>query len=321
MLPGNEDGKGKPPDVKEIVLHMHPIVMEIAQPGSKIPILDRIDNPEEYLGPAEFDVLVNFGGYFRNHDMWNSRVPPDRQWTPTSFPPPPDGITILEFSDPLVKGAVERLSMIARSDFYQDQSLCEDYYRQNEFIFESIASHRHFSRKERNDVKFLGLVRAGVVAGQMLGFEVADQILVQTKRLHLKGQIEGDIAIGITPLDAGRLREIDGKHLIIGDPAGATLSSMAGNLHYLVGHLGIRPKTVNIWHTVVSHRGAELGLSFLQSLGLKGEIVAGGYAPGLNRRYYLENAEGNPSVRDAGNGLDRFLPESLRLLNTSTKSS
>jgi len=88
-----------------------------------------------------------------------------------------------------------------------------------------------------------------------------------------------------------------------------------------VGHLGIRPKTVNIWHTVVSHRGAELGLSFLQSLGLKGEIVAGGYAPGLNRRYYLENAEGNPSVRDAGNGLDRFLPESLRLLNTSTKSS
>ena len=301
-----EASASAPVEIHDISFNGYPVSIEIAQEGAKIPILGRLEDPETYVGPKEFDVVVNFGNLFVKKGLWNFRVPKEERWTPISTP---DGITILGFFGDEVKDAVNEIAWIAQREFYGNDDDCIRYYDLNKFIFGKMANRAHL-RRTRTD--FLGLIRAGVVAGEMLGISVDEQVLVQTKRLHLKGEAEGDIAIGITPEDVQRLREIDGRPLLIADPAGATYSSIVGNLIYM-NHLGIRPEQVIIWNTVASHKGSLFALEAMRVLGLSGEIVAGGYSPALNSRYYLETENGNPSVRDAGDGLDRFLPERLRL--------
>ena len=295
-----------PVEIHNIPLNGHPVSIEIALGRAKIPILDRLEDPETYVGPREFEVVVNFGNLFVKKGLWNSRVPKKERWTPISTP---EGITVLGFFDSEVRGALEEIAWIAQREFYGNDDDCVRYYDLNKFIFGKMANHAHL---RRNRTDFLGLIRAGVVAGEMLGISMEEQALVQTKRLHLKGEAEGDIAIGITPEDTQRIREIDGRHLLIADPAGATYSSIVGNLMYLY-HLRIKPKKVSLWNTVASHKGSLFALEAMKALGLNGEIFAGGYSPALTSRYYLENEKGKPSVRDAGDALDRFLPERLRL--------
>jgi len=295
-----------PVEIHDIPLNGHPVSIEIAREGTKIPILDRLEDPETYVGPKEFEVVVNFGNLFVKKGLWNSYVPKEERWTPISVP---KDVAILGFYDDEVRAAVDEIAWIAQRDFYGSEEDCDRYYNLNKFIFGKMVSREGL---RRNRLEFLGLIRAGVVAGEMLGISMGEQILVQTKRLHLKGEAEGDIAIGITPEDPQRLREIDGRHLLIADPAGATYSSIVGNLMYLY-HLRIKPKKVSIWNTVASHKGSLFALEAMKALGLNGEIFAGGYSPALTNRYYLETERGGPSVRDAGDGLDRFLPERLRL--------
>lgn len=291
-----------PVEIHEVSLNGYPISIEIAQEGAKIPIMERIENPESYVGPSEFDVVVNFGNLFVKKGLWNSRVPKQERWTPISTP---DGITILGFFDEKVRDAVDEIAWIAQRDFYAEEKECSRYHDLNKFIFGKMANR---AQLRKNRIEFLGLIRAGLVAGEMLGIGMHEQALVQTKRLHLKGEAEGDIAIGITPEDAQRLKEIDGRHLLIADPAGATYSSVVGNLIYL-NHLGIRPEKVSVWNIVASHKGSLFALEAMKALGFDGDIFAGGYSPGLNKTYYLETEKGSPSVRDAGDALDRFLPD------------
>jgi len=295
-----------PIEIHDIALDGYPVSIEIAQEGAKIAIFDRLEDPETYVGPKEFDVVVNFRDLFVKRGLWNSCVPREERWTSLTTP---EGISILGFFDNELADAIEEISWISQRDFYTDEKDCIRYYNLNKFVFGKMQNRAHL---RKNRIDFLGLIRAGVVAGEMLGISLDEQVLIQTKRLHLKGEAEGDIAIGITPEDPQKLREIDGKHLLIADPAGATYSSVVGNLIYLT-HLGIKPEKVSIWNTVASHKGSLFALGALKDLGLTGEIFAGGYSPALTSRYYLETEKGKPSVRDAGDALDRFLPERLRL--------
>ena len=301
-----EASASAPVEIHDIALDGYPVSIEIAQEGAKIAIRDRLEDPETYVGPSEFDVVVNFRDLFVKRGLWNSRVPKEERWTSLTTP---EGISILGFFDSELADAIEEISWISQRDFYADENDCIRYYNLNKFVFGKMANRAHL---RKNRIDFLGLIRAGVVAGEMLGINMEEQALVQTKRLHLKGEAEGDIAIGITPEDPQRLREIDGRHLLIADPAGATYSSVVGNLIYLT-HLGIKPERVSIWNTVASHKGSLFARGALKDLGLTGEIFAGGYSPALTNRYYLETEKGKPSVRDAGDALDRFLPERLRL--------
>jgi uracil phosphoribosyltransferase len=301
-----EASASAPVEIHKVSLNGYPVVIETAQEGAKIPILQRLDHPESYVGPREFEVVVNFKDLFVKKGLWKSRVPKAERWTPLTTP---EGITILGFFDDDVQGAVDEIAWLAQRDFYDNEDDCSRYFTLNQDIFEKIAIRTHL---RRNRIEFLGLIRAGVVAGEMLGIRQDEQILVQTKRLHLKGEAEGDIAIGITPEEPQRLAEIEGRHLLIADPAGATYSSVVGNLIYL-NHLGIRPGKVSIWNTVASHKGSLFAMEAMKALGIDGEIFAGGYSPALTDRYYLETEKGTPSVRDAGDALDRFLPERLKL--------
>ena len=295
-----------PPEVYNTPLNEDLVRLEIAREGAKIPIDGRVENIDSYTGPREFDVVVDFRDLFVKKGIWASLVPWRERWHSLNTP---DGIAILGFYDPEVAGAIEEISWIAAKDFYGDEDDCVRYYNLNKFVFQRMAERTGL---RRNRTEFLGLIRAGVVAGEMLGISADEQILIQTKRLHLIGEKPGEIAIGITPEDRERLRDIDGKHLLIADPAGATYGSVIGNLIYL-RHLGIKPSRVSIWNTVASHKGSLFALEAMKALGIEGEIFAGGYSPSLNSRYYLETEAGGPSVRDAGDGLDRFLPERLRL--------
>lgn len=295
-----------PVEIHEVALSGYPVVIEIAQAGAKIPIMGRIENPESYVGPKEFEVVVNFGNLFVKKGLWNSCVPKEERWTPISTP---EGIRILGFFDDKVRDAVDEIAWIAQRDFYGDERDCDRYYNRIKFIYEEMLNRE---QPRRSRIEFLGLIRAGLVAGEMLGIRDYEQVLVQTKRLHLQGEREGDIAIGITPEDPQALKEIAGRHLLIADPAGATYSSIVGNLIYL-SHLGIKPEKVSVWNAVASHKGSLFAIEAMKTLGLEGEIFAGGYSPALTDRYYLETEKGTPSVRDAGDALDRFLPERLRL--------
>jgi len=292
-------------DIKQIEILGQPTSIEIAHEGSKIPIRDRLDDPD-YKGPWEFDTVVNFSDLFVSRGMMNQHVHPSEQWSANN--PPPDGIEILEFSDNYVAEVIREISEIAAEEFYHDKEKCKLYKKLNGQVFRAITKK---SDVDITDVPFAGLYRAGVVAGEMLSITYKYQVVIQTKRLHLKGEGGGNIAVGITYKDPDQMKEFDGERILIADPAGATFSSVIGNLVYLVLK-DIRPKKVSVWNTVVSQRGALFALEAMEEMGIEGEIVAGGYSPGMNERYYLETKDKTPSVRDAGDGLAMFIPEELR---------
>ncbi len=294
--------------VVELTLCDHPISVELASNGQEIPILDRLNDPDHYLGPSAFGAVVNFGKIFVREGMVG-HVSPDQQWSLSN--PPSDGVTMMEFLDLEVADAVREISQIARTNgSCSDTTLCERYHHLNQKVFQAIA--RHNGSGESHET--VALIRAGVVAGQMLEVPVDEQILIHTKRLYLKEQEgKGNIAIGITWVNPEEMSKLNGKIVHIPDPAGATFSSVVANLIYLK-QMGVCPKRVEIWNTVASHRGAEFALNAMRDLGIEGQVVAGGYSPGMNDKYYLEESDGGPSVGDAGDMLDRFLPENLRLL-------
>ncbi|MEK7188304.1 MAG: hypothetical protein AAB685_00445 [Patescibacteria group bacterium] len=289
----------------------YPITIEIASKGEEIPIRERLEDPDHYKGPASFQAVIDFGSLAKGWRMRGQHVDRQAQWSAANLPP--KGITILEFQDPRVKTATRWISEIAEEDFCPVPLKCQKYYDYNRNVFHYIRDYYSGRNSgESPQFRFLGLVRAGLVAGEMLGFPASSQVLAQTKRLHLRGEREGDIAVGISYLSAEDPRNLDGVRLLIADPAGATYSSVIANLVYLT-EMGVRPKKVDIWNTVASHQGALFALDAMKDLNIEGEIVAGGYSPGMNRNYYLETRDYKPSVRDAGDGLNQFLPQELRL--------
>ena len=285
----------------------HEITREVSFAGEGIGILGRLEDPDRFVGPSSYGAVINFGDMCVQEGMRGYMVPESEQWSKDN--PPPDGVTILGFENEKVQSWVDEISGIASTDFYSDEEKCRRYYELNKEVFRAIAQH---SGVNLQDVKFLGLIRAGAVAGEMLGIPLSEQALIQTKRLHIKGERGGDISIGVTHHDLGKIGELDGKVWLIADPAGATLSSIEAVLIDCLQR-GAKPSKVIIWNTVISHQGARFAIDAIRSLGIDVEIVAGGYAPGMNGNYYLETPKGTPSVGDAGDGLNNLLPAGLRL--------
>ena len=123
-------------DTKQIEILGQPTSIEIAHEGSKIPIRDRLDDPD-YKDPWEFDTVVNFSDLFVSRGMMNQHVDPSEQWSANN--PPPDGIKILEFSDNYVAQAIREISEIAAEEFYHDKEKCELYKKLNGQVFRAIT--------------------------------------------------------------------------------------------------------------------------------------------------------------------------------------
>jgi uracil phosphoribosyltransferase len=277
----------------------HEITLEYAPAAMGISIEPYLEDKSHYRGPESFPAIVDFGTLFEELGFRDFTVSPEKRWSAVN--PPPSGIRILEFENPDVAHIVRQIADIADNDFYADSEACYQYYLYTAQVLEAIAS----AGINRSNTAFLGLIRAGVAAGEMLGFDASSQTLIQTKRLGNNGRI----AIGIDITDNVGL---DKPNWLIADPAGATYGSVIANIIYLMQE-GYRPERVQIWNTVASHKGSEFALFALRSLGLDVEITAGGYSPGMNSSYYLLTENGSPSVRDAGDALNNFLPSHLRI--------
>lgn len=251
--------------------------------------------------PLEFDALVDFADLFVKLGMRGKHVSQEKQWSFKN--PPPEGIKVLEFENKAVAQDVEAISRIAQvANFYKNARLTGKYYLLTKRVFSEISR----GSKACKESPFLGLIRAGVVAGEMLGISWDKQILVQTKRLPLP---KGKIAVGLsylTPISKNF------TNLLIADPAGATYSSIVANLLYLKLR-GCLPGKVEIWNVSGSHKGCLFARDVMRQLGIDGRIIVGGYSPGMNEKYYLERYGGQPSVGDAGDALNRFLPKRLKI--------
>lgn len=293
--------------VSEHELLGHLVLVENAE-GTRVNIKDRLEDPERFTGPLSYDTVINFGNLFVNMGLRNYMVSKVDRWS--SEHNPPRGITIHEFDNNDVSKAVAGISEIAKDNtFYDNEEECNNYFRFNQSVFAQIHQRSGLDLKA---VQFAGLIRAGVAAGEMLGVATSDQVLIQTKRLHLKGENPGEISVGISydnPHEEGRFNNQD---ILIADPAGATFGSVIANLLYLKTRQ-VQPSRVRVWNAVASHKGSALAMQAIKELGMEVSIDAGGYSPGMNDNYYLETASGDPSVGDAGDALNRFLPPSLRL--------
>lgn len=277
------------------------IKVDVAPEGQMIYVKDKLKDREHYKGPDEFEAVVFFDDGIKE---MRGKMPDEEQWTSENLPP--ERVSILEFIDPKVESAIDEISELATNGDVNDPDDRDRYYELNKQIYETIVD---YSNLDGDEVVFMGLIRAGLVAGEMAGFGVESQVLVQTKRLYLKDE---RIGIGITYEDESQIQNINGKTLIIGDPAGATMASMIANVAYLLEQ-GVKPEKVVIWNVVSSHAGILFAKSTLEEMGVEVEFIAGGYSPELNDKYYLVTKDGDSSVADAGDWLNEFLPEKYRL--------
>lgn len=287
--------------IEEFILSGHQLMIEMGSGGAMIPIIERLAEPGHYVGPSEFDNVVNLRDLIIDSGMRSSRMTDAEMWSEKN--PPPKGIRILEFEDPEIKVMTHEISEIASACSNTDAGACARYYDLAKKIFGKIPGVTGVDPKS---TVFLGLLRAGGVAGKMLDIPLEEQILIETKRLRLKDGDGGYLSIGINYKNRDDLEKMEGKHWLIADPAGATFASVIANLA-LATRLNIHPAKVSIWNIVASHKGSLFALDAMKQLGIDGEIVAGGYSPGMSDKYYLETPEGRPSVGDAGDWLNRFL--------------
>src|SRR3990172_3617126 len=237
----------------------HPVTLEYALDGSGIPVANYLEDPSHYKGPESFPAIVDFGTIFEDLGFRDFTVSPEDRWSKVNSPP--EGIRILEFEDSNVYALIKNISDIAGSEFYADPLACHQYYSYTSQVLRTISS----LGINRDNTAFLGLIRAGVVAGEILGYPTEEQTLIQTKRLGNNGRI----AIGIDVLQNTGL---DRPNWLIADPAGATYGSVVANMIYLL-QAGLQPQKVQIWNTVASHKGSEFALTVLRDLGLDVEII------------------------------------------------
>lgn len=286
---------------EEFILSNHQLGIETGSDGAMIPIIERLADPSHYTGPSEFNNVVNLRDLIVNSGMRASRVNDAEMWSKSNLPP--KGIRILEFEDPDVKNMTQKISEIASTCSNSDIDACNKYYALVKRVFGKMQNVTGVNPKS---TVFLGLLRAGGVAGKMLDIPLEKQVLIETKRLRLKEGDGGYVSIGINYLKQSDFEKMNGKYWLIADPAGATFASVIANL-VLATRLGVRPEKVSIWNTVASHKGALFALDAMNQLGIDGEIITGGYSPGMNDKYYLETPDGKPSVGDAGDWLNTFL--------------
>src|SRR3990170_3871604 len=110
----------------------HNVVLEIGKSGFKVPILERLEDKDHYIGPDEFNVVVNFGRLFMDFGMRGTMVSEEQMWSSENLPP--DGVKILEFSSPKVGRAVRAISEIASNDSDKDLSACNAYLELNKQV-------------------------------------------------------------------------------------------------------------------------------------------------------------------------------------------
>jgi uracil phosphoribosyltransferase len=290
----------------------HKISVQTGAGGSKVPI-GELENPRHYTGPDKFSLIVYFGGMVEGIGLRNSIVPEESRWSHKN--PPPDGIRILGFDDREVEKQLEEISNLANNNSPTDKDAADKYYKLTENIYKKMPEATGVDLKE---TVFLGLLRAGGVAGEMLGIPYGDQVLINTKRLQKAGNGGGHMSIGIDYLTTNGLppNSLNGREWLVADPAGATFSSIIANMVFL-RNLGIRPSKLIVWNVVASHMGSLFAQKAMEELGIDFELVAGGYSPVMNENYYLVRPDGKQSVGDAGDRLCASSHVDLSCINFS----
>jgi uracil phosphoribosyltransferase len=273
------------------------LTIERAVNGRKIPIRHLLAEPDHYTGPGEFTYVVNLQDLIPGAGLRDSDVPLEDRWN--NHNSPPAGVKVLEFNDHRVEGHLSDISMYASSKDWHDLSSARFYRWHCQQVYDAIVTETGIDPRS---VVVLGLLRAGGVAGEMLGIPLKDQVLIETKRLRLKEGHGGNMAIGIEYVKQSDLARLDGQHLLFPDPAGATFASILANLQLLLTK-GIRPAKVSIWNVSASQQGIEFAFRATKEMGIVAEIVTGGCVYRLNEKYYLVRKDGRPAVGDAGDWL------------------
>jgi len=322
-----------PAIAKEIEVFGNRVTVYSAPGGTLIdPTLDR--RFEGAVGDNAYNFFVDFGDLFESLGMVG-QVPEDQVWRqPEELPAGLEVYDLLASWDPEgddevvaalngIEGLDEKFGLFG----WLDARLCAEYQQHDQIIARQekqwLERHRPNKPLPVSDYTAVGVVRAGVLANQVLGFGPELQVLVNAKR-HNKRVNHKELGIGLNLTEAQINRLTNTDNLLIRERAIASGSSVLALLSVLRSK-GELPPNLHVGATVGDQRGVEQILKFIRSkdgdlertvtmfLGsLATEMSSGDHPYYILRPQRPGNDRQSFAVSDGGDYADLWLPPNLR---------
>ncbi|AKM79085.1 MAG: hypothetical protein UX85_C0003G0119 [Candidatus Beckwithbacteria bacterium GW2011_GWB1_47_15] len=281
----------------------HSVEIVSARPGEKIDVAKLLAYPDEFHGDTRVNHLVKFG------DSFSSLIGQSRAVLPK------EAVVVLEHHFDEAKKLMDKINalaqrLVAEPEKYDDIGFCRQYFELARAGYSLLAKHEAEFGFDAKSIP-VSLERAGLVTTRLAGGLTQDAVIdnevaVVTKRVHLKGEPETNLAVTVKWRDKHKLISINGREVLLADFVNP--ASGASGAAFLLAAKVVKVYPIKVQHRSVSltRQGVNLIKPALKELGVKTSFYSVGEASQLNRQYYLV---GNRAVADAGQVLRHFLPK------------
>lgn len=304
------------------IRHLKPTEVNIA--GYKVGVYmapqgSRIDMTGEAIvsrGLLDFDTVVDFGQVFLKNGMWGTTVNFENRWQESQV-----GSTVIlaNHQDSRIRQSVEShlegIVNLVNPDNRVEPTLnpqaIEAYWDHIKPLVEHEKEELEIGGEE---IVPIAAARAGVPMMELFGFKGRKLLIIDAKRLNLVNQ-PGAIAVGIRfPETIDEVKnKLEGKQVLCGDPAAATLGTQLAVLSFAqAAEINIPQFT---WAAIsAAQQGLELGNRVADEMARRGVnirvITAGNYPTltgGVEHPFYIQDERGRFAAGDAGDFSDLLL--------------
>ncbi|MBI3620378.1 hypothetical protein HY214_04540 [Candidatus Roizmanbacteria bacterium] len=310
------------PYTKQLTFVDQPVRLISGPPGSLFDVNNLIKNPEEFRAKNTLvHAMVDFGGIFEGL-VGRDTTPWEIEGAKSN------GMIALEDYYPKARELAtglgnHALQAIRDSRFYANQQWAEVYRQYVQDAYSLLNSHAGRFGADFPDAARVSFVRAGAVCtrlemGRGQDEEIAEEVLVNTKRVHPQGSPDTHLAVTVKWYNPDRLAElVNDQPIVISDTVLASGASAAAFVLACVEQ-GIKPAMIIFKTVLATQQGMKLLSEAMKKMDIRTFFYTLARSREMNPQYYLvgDNEHEEPRVvGDAGDALDRFLPQFVRSLD------
>ncbi|OGK20993.1 hypothetical protein A2866_02650 [Candidatus Roizmanbacteria bacterium RIFCSPHIGHO2_01_FULL_39_8] len=310
-----------PVDLKELskrTLEQAPITyktygtgkVEIAHlQGKRFDVLPFLKDPDYYKGTGAspyVDYLVNFGDTFAGligeydgqYGTWGK--PEDLAQ---------DGIIVLQYFVEEASDIIRRIDEHSAKGLYNDQGWQQNYYEMAKFAYSLLRKYEEQFRIGPIQ-RPVALERAGLVSDRLAmnlqkDARIKNETRVITKRVHLVGEEQGEVATSVIWRDVNQLHILNGQLIDVVDFVNPASGASTAGVILAAGQEGVRPSHVVHRSVSATRQGIMFNRMALNYLGIGSSFITVGETGRMSTKFYLES----PGVGDAGEALRNFQPK------------
>ena len=280
-------------------------------------VTELLNDRDEFLATKanpQVDYLVDFGSTFKGligkYDGKYERWEDDPQRLLQN------GIVVMEYFYDEAGSLLRRIDnhaqkAIGDNRYYDDSGWQQEYFDLAEDGYALLRTNQDYFNVGPVQLP-IALERAGLVSVRLaMGLNMNDKIpqetRVVTKRVHVRGDEETNLAATVTWRDVSKLGSLNHQTIDVIDFVNPASGASTAAVILALDKRGIKPKTLVHRSISATVQGILFNRAALSAMGINPIFYTLGVAHSMNEHYYL-NQPGR-AVGDAGRALRKFQPD------------